>query len=124
MDQWFEAAKGEVAVEYFSNLCKSSNPSSFEAFFCGMAPKVIAEMNADLVARIPDEEIREAVFAIKPLTAPRPDGVTVFFFKSTWMWWVSKSQRRFKISLILVLCQPNGILSIYAFCQNSRIRSL
>lgn len=81
MEQWFEAAKGEVAVEYLSNLCKSSNPSSFEAFFCGMAPKVTAEMNADLVARVPDEEIREAVFAIKPLTAPRPDGVTVFFFQ-------------------------------------------
>ncbi|KAG2290703.1 hypothetical protein Bca52824_050307 [Brassica carinata] len=44
-----EAAKGEVAIEFYSNLFKSSNPPPFTFWFNDMRPRVTAQMNKDLV---------------------------------------------------------------------------
>ncbi|KAG2324302.1 hypothetical protein Bca52824_007030 [Brassica carinata] len=50
--QWSEAAKAEVAIEYFSDLFSSSKPASYEAVFQSMIPKVTASMNDRLTSNM------------------------------------------------------------------------
>ncbi|XP_048615950.1 uncharacterized protein LOC125588571 [Brassica napus] len=83
-DQWSDAAKAEVAVEYFSELFTSSNPPSYEAVFQSMIPKVTPGMNRCLTAKVTKEEVREAIFSIKADSAPGPDGMTGHFFQKFW----------------------------------------
>lgn len=80
-----KAAKGEVVVAYyFQSLFTSSNPASFHDWFAGMAPHVSDLMNAELIKRVSDEEIKEATFSIKPSAAPCPDGMSAMFFQNYW----------------------------------------
>lgn len=71
-----EAAKGEVASAYFD---KSSNPSSFQDWFDGLIPRVSASMNEVLLGDVSLQEIKEAVFSIKPSSALGPDGMSALF---------------------------------------------
>ncbi|KAL0815981.1 hypothetical protein Bca101_072425 [Brassica carinata] len=59
-----EAAKGEVAVQYFSNLFKSSNPTSFGTWFQGMRTRVTTNMNHELTKPVSDLEVKQDVFAL------------------------------------------------------------
>ncbi|KAG2327368.1 hypothetical protein Bca52824_010096 [Brassica carinata] len=51
-DQWSDAAKAEVAIEYFTELFTTSNPASYEAAFQSMVPKVTLSMNKILTASL------------------------------------------------------------------------
>lgn len=82
--QFSEAAKGLVATEYFNKLFKSSNSASFQGFFQNFNPKVTSEMNAHLCKEVTNEEIKEAVFAVKASRAPGPDGMPGLFFQHHW----------------------------------------
>lgn len=73
-----------MAIDYFSSLFSSSNPPSYEPVLQSMIPKVTPLMNKCLTANITREEIREAVFSIKPESAPGPDGMTGLFFQKFW----------------------------------------
>lgn len=82
--QWSDAAKGEVAIEYFEELFKSSLPSSFQPVLQNMLPKVTDRMNQTLTSPISKEEVRTAIFSIKSESAPGPDGMTALFFQKYW----------------------------------------
>lgn len=83
-DQWSEAAKAQVAIDYFSELFKSSNPPCFQPLFHDMIPRVTSVMNERLLAEVSEDEIREVVFSIKAASAPGPDSMTGFFFQQYW----------------------------------------
>ncbi|XP_013731064.2 uncharacterized protein LOC106434754 [Brassica napus] len=84
VEQRSDGAKAEVAIEYFTNLFESSNPSSYEDAFASMIPKVTVNMNASLLLKVSKEEVREAIFSIKPESAPGPDGMNGLFFQKYW----------------------------------------
>lgn len=74
----------QVAVEYFSNLFETSNPSSYEESIRCIAEKVTGEMNAAVTAPVSDTEIRDDVFPINPDRAPGPNGMTSLFYQRFW----------------------------------------
>lgn len=61
----------QVAVEYFSNMFKSSNPTDLPDFFDGFQPRVTSRMNEELTREVSKEEMKRAAFAIKAASAPR-----------------------------------------------------
>lgn len=79
-----EASKGQVAVDYFSNLFKSSTPLNLQDFFDGFQPRVTSSMNEELTRVVSKEEVRRAAFAIKASSAPGADGMTGLFFQRYW----------------------------------------
>ncbi|KAF8082821.1 hypothetical protein N665_0806s0004 [Sinapis alba] len=81
MPQWSEAAKGEVAVEYFSTLFTSNCNEDYSAFFSGFSARVTTSMNDQLIRPVSKAEVKEAVYAIKAASAPGPDGMTGLFFQ-------------------------------------------
>lgn len=83
-DQWSDAAKAEVAVEYFTELFTTSNPALYQPVFQSMIVKVTPSMNKCLTAKITREEVKEAIFSIKADSAPGPDGMTGEFFQKFW----------------------------------------
>ncbi|XP_013623801.1 PREDICTED: uncharacterized protein LOC106329670 [Brassica oleracea var. oleracea] len=83
-EQRSEGAKAEVAIEYFSELFKTSNPRSYDPAFESFPPKVTTSMNRLLTKSVSKEEVKEAIFSIKGDSAPGPDGMTGTFFQKYW----------------------------------------
>ena len=81
---WSDAAKGEIAIDYFSALFKSSHPASFEPVFRNMVPKISDQMNHVITRPVTKEELKMAIFSIKAESAPGPDGMTGLFFQKFW----------------------------------------
>lgn len=83
-EQFSEEAKGEVAKDYFLNLFKSTCDRDFSVMFEGFTKRVSVRMNASLSREVSGEEVKMAVFSIKPGSAPGPDGMTGLFFQKYW----------------------------------------
>lgn len=79
-----DGAKGDITVEYFSDLFMSSNPVDLESLFEGFHGKVTAEMNKMLTKEVTAEEIRKAPFSIKGRSDPGEDGITGVFYQQYW----------------------------------------
>lgn len=75
---------GKVATEYFEKLFKSNGVSETNGFFTGFEPKVTEQMNQKLIKEVTEEDVRAAVFAIKPSSAPGCDGMNGLFFQQYW----------------------------------------
>lgn len=79
-----DASMGEVAIAFFSDLYKSSTPADFQQIFNGFQAKVTTTMNDQLIQPVTKEEVEEAVFSIKPSSAPGSDGMTGLFYQRFW----------------------------------------
>lgn len=79
-----EASKGQIAINYFSNLFKSSNSVDYFDLLKDCPVRVSSSMNLLLTRKVTSEEVREAVFSIKPDSALGADGMSGFFFQKYW----------------------------------------
>ncbi|XP_010472251.1 PREDICTED: uncharacterized protein LOC104751896 [Camelina sativa] len=84
LEAYEEGSKGSIAVEFFSELFTSSNPTGFEDVLEGMEPRVTEEMNLKLTSPITALEIKQAAFKVQGDSAPGIDGWTGTFFKQYW----------------------------------------
>lgn len=79
-----EASKGQVAIQYFKDLFKSSNSEDYKYLFRDISPRVSGRMNHYLTQKVTHNEVKEAVFSIKPDSALGADGMFGFFSQSYW----------------------------------------
>ncbi|KAG7567399.1 Ribonuclease H domain [Arabidopsis thaliana x Arabidopsis arenosa] len=84
IEQFAEASKGEIAVDYFRLMFTSSNPDAISESLEGMLPRVTSQMNSVLTRTVTSEEIRAAVFSIKGDSTPGADGMSGHFYQNYW----------------------------------------
>ncbi|XP_018479618.1 uncharacterized protein LOC108850618 [Raphanus sativus] len=75
---------GKIATDYFEKLFSSSASNEIMGFFASLEPRVSENMNRKLIREVTDEEVRLAVFSIKPSSAPGSDGMNGLFFQEYW----------------------------------------
>ena len=79
-----EKGIGEAFVGYFCSLFQFAPTSNFDPFLQEIRPKVTDQMNAELTRPFSALEAKQSSKQMKPLTAPGPNGMPSFFFKSYW----------------------------------------
>lgn len=79
-----EERKGDIAVNYFTNLFKSSTPRSTKELLEGFEAKISERMNQTLTGPVTTGEIKKAIKAVKGDSSPGADGMTGKFFQNYW----------------------------------------
>lgn len=72
---------GDVFSQSFSHLFSSSYPNDFDFCLQVMHPCVAEEINQSLLAEFTKEEAKEALFMMKPMGTPRPNGVSEWLYQ-------------------------------------------
>ncbi|XP_072087336.1 uncharacterized protein [Arachis hypogaea] len=75
-----EADIMRLVETHFAKLFTSEGDRNMEDCLKHIPMRVTSKMNDDLMAKIKDEEIKEAVFGMGSLKAPGPDGLNGLFF--------------------------------------------
>ncbi|KAF5465302.1 hypothetical protein F2P56_015322 [Juglans regia] len=75
---------GNVFTSFFSDLFTSSNPYNIEGCLEDVSPKVSPVMNELLLQKFTEEEVKVAVFQMKGMGSPGPDGFPALFYQSHW----------------------------------------
>ncbi|XP_042972839.1 uncharacterized protein LOC122304645 [Carya illinoinensis] len=74
----------QVFQGYFQNLFTSSKPENIEACTRHLQSPITNLMNDSLTRRIDRAEIEKAVFSMKGLGSPGPDGFPTIFYQNHW----------------------------------------
>lgn len=83
--EWFAGEDlGRLADSHFKLLYSSEDVGITLEDWNSIPAIVTEEQNAQLMAQISREEVREAVFDINPHKCPGPDGMNGFFFQQFW----------------------------------------
>ncbi|XP_024196036.1 uncharacterized protein LOC112199223 [Rosa chinensis] len=100
----------DVVVNYFQQIFASqeSNLEAQDVVLQSIDVRVTTEMNDSLLAPYTVEEIKEALFQMHPYKAPRPDGMSPFFFQKYWDL-VGSEVCHAVISLLTTKDMPQGL---------------
>ncbi|XP_020999491.2 uncharacterized protein LOC107489275 [Arachis duranensis] len=79
-----EADIMRLVETHFTKLFTSEGDRNMEDCIKHIPTRVTRKMNDDLMAKIKDEEIKDAVFSMGSLKAPGPDGLNGLFFQQHW----------------------------------------
>ena len=78
----------QVAVAYFENIYTTDYPTWVEEVVAAIPTRVLKDMNESLTRAFTREEVAIALKQIHPTKAPRPDGMSAFFYiKNTGTLW-------------------------------------
>lgn len=69
---------------YFTKIFTSSNPPAADVVSRALDPCITEAMNTTLISIPMAQEIKDALFAIRPDKAPGPDGFSASFFQTNW----------------------------------------
>lgn len=83
-EHFAEGSKGNIAVNYFREIFRSSDPFDLESLFDGFRSRVSDDMNLMLTAPISAEEIKRAAFSVKGSSTPGEDELTGTFYQKVW----------------------------------------
>ncbi|XP_015931910.1 uncharacterized protein LOC107458226 [Arachis duranensis] len=73
-----------IVERHYTKLFTSEGDRNLEDCVRDIPRRVTREMNKELMAKVNDEEIREAVFSMGGLKALEPDGLNGLFFQQHW----------------------------------------
>ena len=73
-----------ITEDYYKEVFTSSNPSNTDGVLNLVKWVVMNGMNQTLTQSYTKEEVRVALFQMHPLKAPRPNGMSPFFFRKYW----------------------------------------
>lgn len=79
-----EQDMGSMATQYFQNMYCSDHNLDATTVVSLFDPVVSEDDNLKLCAEFSDKEISDALFQIRPLKAPEPDGFPARFFQRNW----------------------------------------
>uniref|UniRef100_A0A803PR19 Reverse transcriptase domain-containing protein n=1 Tax=Cannabis sativa TaxID=3483 RepID=A0A803PR19_CANSA len=79
----WEIGLDSLIVDYFQNLFVSTN-SDFNDVVLSIVPSITTVKNESLLAPITDEEVKKALFQMRPDKSPDPDGMTPGFYQKYW----------------------------------------
>lgn len=82
--QWMKDERGIRCTvdDHFRNLFTTNSHRDWGSFLDCVKPVVTTEMNKNLTMPNDDEEIKNAVFQMRDLKAPGPDGFQGVFFSN------------------------------------------
>ena len=69
---------------FYKKLFTSSQLIEFEAVTKGVPRTITNEMNTMLIKPVEEMEVKNALFSMHPNKAPRPNGMTSYFFLKFW----------------------------------------
>lgn len=72
---------GILLVQYYSNLFTSSNPTKLEPILEEVVPKLLGEMNEELLRPFKSNKVKDALKQMDSGTAPDLDGLPPLFYK-------------------------------------------
>ncbi|XP_042974832.1 uncharacterized protein LOC122306468 [Carya illinoinensis] len=103
---------GRVITRYFSDLFTSSSPSGIEDCIKDMPNKVSTAMNELLLQEFTEEEVKNAVFQMKSMGSPGPDGFPACFFQTHWNT-TGKEVSRFVLNILNTAGSLEGVNDTY-----------
>jgi hypothetical protein len=74
----------QMVVQYFADLYSAEQEVQPNRVLHLIEPKITQEMNEDLCRHFIEKEISDALFQMRPLKAPGPDGFPAYFFQRHW----------------------------------------
>lgn len=90
---------GEEFLNFYHDLFTFINPSNSDPCLNYLVTCISNDMNNSLVAQLTNVEVKEALFHMNPLEAPRPDGYPACFYQHNWQI-MGKDIRQFVLHIL------------------------
>lgn len=81
---WDDMKLKAMATEFYKNLFSKEGDSHHREHFFSKFPTIDEGIKNQLLRTVTDEEVKRALFDMKPFKAPGPDGFQPMFFQSQW----------------------------------------